>query len=104
MTEKTTPVDKLSEILSVPELDFIGPSDLSVQLRYPNDKQHADVTEQIEEIRTACRSANVPMGGISTENEAIEQAAEDGYQIVRIGNDLGCIRTVLGDRLQQLDR
>lgn len=106
MIEKTTAIDELEEILSVPELGFvfIGPSDLSVQMGHPTNKNHSDVTEQIAEIETACRSAGIPMGKIENDPANIEKAVEDGYQIIRMGGDLSSIRSTLGERLDQLKK
>lgn len=104
MIEKTTAVEELDEILSVPELGFvfIGPSDLSVQMGHPTNKSHPEVTEQIEDIKSACRSAGVPMGAIANDPDAIEDVVEDGVQIVRMGGDLSAIKSTLGERLSQI--
>jgi 2-dehydro-3-deoxyglucarate aldolase len=101
MIEKTTAVDELDEILSVPELGFvfIGPSDLSVQMGHPTNKRHPEVTAQIEAIRERALAADVPLGGIANDPEAIAEAEEQGYQIIRMGGDLGAIEETLGERL-----
>jgi len=104
MIEKTTAVDELDEILSVPELGFIfiGPSDLSAQMGHPTDKTHPDVQNQIEEIRDAGLEAGVPVGRITNDPEAARQAIDDGYQILRIGGELSAAKTLLGDRLDRI--
>jgi 2-dehydro-3-deoxyglucarate aldolase len=104
MIEKTTAVDDLEAILDVPELGFVfvGPADLSVQLGHPTNRQHPEVRAQIEAIEAACLDAGVPLGGIATDPEAIEAATADGYQIVRLGGDLGAIRQTLGERLARV--
>ncbi|MFB6078581.1 MAG: HpcH/HpaI aldolase/citrate lyase family protein [Halarchaeum sp.] len=106
MIEKTTAVDELEEILSVPELGFvfIGPSDLSVQMGHPNEKTHPDVQNQITEIRDACLDADVPVGCIANDPEDATQAIEDGYQIVRIGGEFGALKSTIGDRLSRIER
>ena len=106
MIEKTTAVDELDDILSVPELGFvfIGPSDLSVQMGHPTEKGHPEVTEQIEEIESACRSAGVPMGGIENDPSDIETAVDEGYQILRVGGDLSSVRSTLADRLGKIGK
>jgi len=105
MIEKTTAVDELDDILSVPELGFvfIGPSDLSVQLGHPGEKTHPDVVETIEQITEACHEADVPTGVIETEPEAIASAVDDGHQIIRIGGDLASIKSTLSERLDSVD-
>ncbi|WP_247004125.1 HpcH/HpaI aldolase family protein [Halosolutus gelatinilyticus] len=106
MIEKTTAIDELEGILSVSDLGFVfvGPSDLSVQMGHPTNKNHPDVRGQIEEIEAACRSAGVPMGRIENEPDAIEAAVEDGYQIIRMGGDLSSIRSTLEERLRRISR
>ncbi|MFC6723847.1 HpcH/HpaI aldolase/citrate lyase family protein [Halobium palmae] len=101
MIEKTTAVDELDEILSVPELGFvfIGPSDLSVQMGHPTDKAHPDVVEQVEEIRETCRSAGVPIGTIANDPDGVADAADEGCQIVRMGGDLSAVQSTLRERL-----
>jgi len=105
MIEKTTAVEDLEAILSVPELGFtfIGPSDLSVQMGHPGEKSHSAVADQIEEIRDACLEAGVPMGCIANDPEAIEAAVDRGHQIVRMGGDLASVKSTLGDRLARVD-
>lgn len=104
MIEKTTAVDELDDILSVPDLGFvfIGPSDLSVQMGHPSDTSHPDVVEQVAEIREACHSAGIPTGVIANEPAAIEAAIEDGHQILRIGGDLSSIQSTLQERLDDV--
>ncbi|MFB6090082.1 MAG: HpcH/HpaI aldolase/citrate lyase family protein [Halobellus sp.] len=105
MIEKTTAVDELDEILSVPELGFvfIGPSDLSVQMGHPGDKTHPDVASQITEIREAAHDAGVPTGVIANDPEAIEEAVEKGHQIIRMGGDLASVKSVLSERLDAVE-
>jgi 2-dehydro-3-deoxyglucarate aldolase len=101
MIEKTTAVEEFDEILSVPDLGFvfIGPSDLSVQMGHPTDKQHPTVTEQVESIRERALAADVPLGGIANDPEAVAEAEAQGYQILRMGGDLDSIEETLGERL-----
>ncbi|WP_049986105.1 HpcH/HpaI aldolase family protein [Halobellus rufus] len=105
MIEKTTAVEELDDILSVPDLGFvfIGPSDLSVQMGHPGEKTHPDVVEQIEEITEACHEADVPTGVIKTDPDAIETAVDDGHQIIRIGGDLASVKSVLSERLDAIE-
>jgi len=101
MIEKTTAVDDLGDILSVPELGFvfIGPSDLSVQMGHPGEKTHPEVLAQIEDIRQRCHEAGVPTGVIETDPDSIEAAIDDGHQIIRIGGDLASVKSTLSERL-----
>jgi len=105
MIEKTTAVDDLDEILSVPELGFvfIGPSDLSVQMGHPGEKTHPEVVAQIEEITEACHAADVPTGVIKTDPDAIGAAVDGGHQIIRVGGDLASVKSVLSERLDAIE-
>lgn len=101
MIEKTTAVDELEAILSVPDLGFvfIGPSDLSVQMGHPGEKTHPAVTEQIAEIRDAAHDAGIPTGVIANDPDGIEAAVDDGHQIIRLGGDLASVKSIISERL-----
>lgn len=103
MIEKTTVVDDLEEILSVSELGFvfIGPSDLSVQMGYLNDRSNPTVEQQIEEIRDVCLDAGVPVGGVAHDPEDAAMTIDNGYQILRIGGELEAAQVVVADRLEE---
>lgn len=105
MIEKMTAVENLEEILKVPELGFvfIGPSDLAAQMGHPTAKNHPEVEAQIEAIETACLDADVPLGGIRNQPEAIEAAVDQGYQILRIGGDLDAVEATISRRLDAID-
>lgn len=104
MIEKTTAVDDLDAILSVPELGFIfiGQSDLSVQMGYPNDRSHPDVHRQMESIRSRSLEVGVPVGCVAHDPKAAQDAVDDGYQILRIGGELEAAQETLNRRLDQL--
>ncbi|MXR19319.1 HpcH/HpaI aldolase family protein [Halobacterium bonnevillei] len=104
MIEKTTAVDELDGILSVPELGFvfIGPGDLSVQMGHPTNRDHDSVQNQISDVEDAARSAGVPMGCIRNDPEGVEAAVNDGYQVLRMGGDISAIRETLGERLRAI--
>jgi len=104
MIEKTTAVDELKDIVNVPNLGFvfIGPSDLSVQMAHPTDRDHPAVEEQVEEIRDVCLAADVPVGGIAHDPDDAVEAIENGYRIVRIGGELEAAQTVMRDRLERI--
>jgi 2-dehydro-3-deoxyglucarate aldolase len=101
MIENRTAVENLDDILAVPELGFVfvGPSDLSVSLGRPLEKGHPEVRDHIDRIERAAREAGVPLAGIANSPEAIRDAEECGYQLLRIGGELAAAETVIGDRL-----
>lgn len=101
MVENQRAVANLDDILSVPELGFafVGPADLSVSLGHPMEKDHPDVRAAIERTREACLDAGVPVGCIQNDPEDARAAVDDGYQILRIGGDIGSVRRTLASRL-----
>lgn len=104
MIENATAVDKLDEILGVEGLGFVfvGPSDLSISLGHPFETDHPEVREAIERIRAGALDAGVPLGGIANDATAAREAIEDGYQLLRIGDEVAAARSVLGDRVADI--
>jgi 2-keto-3-deoxy-L-rhamnonate aldolase RhmA len=104
MLENETAVENVDDILAVPELGFVfvGPSDLSISLGHPFETTHPDVLDAIETIRAAAIGANVPLGGIRNRVEEAREAIEDGYQILRIGDEVSAVRSILGPRLNEI--
>ena len=100
MIENRSAVENIEDILSVPGLGFVfmGPADLSVSLGRPLETTAPPVQEAIETVETAAQSAGVPIGRITNEPAAIETAVETGYDILRIGSELGAASAVLTER------
>ncbi|MFC7216060.1 HpcH/HpaI aldolase/citrate lyase family protein [Saliphagus sp. GCM10025334] len=106
MIENQTALNNIDEILAVPKLGFIfvGPGDLSVSLGHPLKKEHSAVQEAIETIRTRALENEVPIGRIANDPNAARTAINDGYQVLRVGDEMSATRTVLGDRLEQITK
>ena len=104
MIESESAVENVEDILSVPHLGFafIGANDLSVSLGHPQETDHPDVVDAIERVESACRDAGVPFGAPKHDTEAATEALEEGYSILRVGDEVGSVREVLGDRLDAL--
>ena len=107
MIENQRAVDNVEEILDIPQLGFafVGAADLSMSLSGGDplaDNQDA-VDDAIDRAREAALAADVPLGRIKNSVTEAREAAEAGYQIIRIGGDLSAVRTTLGDRLDALD-
>lgn len=108
MIENRRAVENIEEILSVPELGFafVGPADLALSLSEgdPTAKHPEQLQAAIDRTLTACTEANVPIGRIQNDPADAQAAIDAGYQIIRIGSDLGAIRDVLSGRLRALNR
>lgn len=104
MVESRAAVENLTEILAVPDLDFafVGPADLSVSLGHPLEKSHPEVQEAVATVRDAFLDADVPLGWVTNDVEDAETAVEQGYQLLRIGDEMGAARDVLASRLDAL--
>lgn len=108
MIENERAVENVEEILSIPQLGFafLGPADLSVSLSDgdPTADNPDALATAIDRTREACLDAGVPLGRIRNDVEEAQAAIDEGYRIVRIGGDTGAIRSVLGARLDELER
>lgn len=101
MLETAAAVEHLTEILAVPGLDFayLGPADLSISLGRPFETDHPEVRDAIDAIRTECEAANVPLGRSVSDPEAVPDAVEDGWQLLRYGDEIAALR----QRLTEFD-
>ncbi len=108
MIENQTAVDNIEQILSVSKLGFVfvGPADLSMSLSggEPLHTTADQLETAIERTRTACLDAEVPIGRIQNDPADAREAIEQGYQIVRVGGDIGAIRSTLAERLEAVTK
>lgn len=104
MIESEAAVENVEDILAVPHLGFafIGANDLSVSMGHPQETDHPDVVEAIERVEEACLAADVPFGAPRHDTEAAADAVDDGYRVLRVGDEVGAVRDVLGDRIDAL--
>lgn len=104
MIETAEAADSIEDIVDVPELGFafLGLSDLSVSLGVPFEQSHPDVRAAASTVRDACLAADVPIGRIATEPDAVRDAVEDGYGLIRIADDVSAVRSDVSDRLEAL--
>lgn len=104
MIETEAAVRRISDLLSVPELGFafIGPADLSISYGHPFERSHPEVRAGIEAAREVCLDADVPLGGVTDDTEAARARLDEGYRLLRVGDEISAARTVLGDRLTAL--
>jgi 2-dehydro-3-deoxyglucarate aldolase len=100
MIENKSALRNIDDIFSVPELGFaqIGPTDLSVALGHPLERDHPRVREAIDTVLDAGTSHNVPIGVSSSYVNGVETAVERGFDLIKISNDIGAVRRVLSDQ------
>ncbi|WP_254546879.1 HpcH/HpaI aldolase family protein [Halomarina pelagica] len=104
MIERRSAVESVEEILSVAHLGFvfIGANDLSISMGHPRETDHPEVAAAIERVESACLDAGVPFGAPRHDTEAAAAAIDDGYTVLRVGDEVGAVREVLGDRIDAL--
>ncbi len=104
MIEHRDAVDAVEDILSVPELGFafIGANDLSISMGHPRQTDHPEVQAAIEVVEDACRDAGIPFGAPKHDTEAAADAIANGYNVLRVGDEVGAVRDSLGARLDTL--
>jgi 2-dehydro-3-deoxyglucarate aldolase len=107
MIENERAVENIEDILAVPQLGFafVGPADLEMSMSGgdPLEKHPTDVEAAVDRTLSACLDADIPIGRIRNDVESAREAADDGYQILRVGGDTSSMRSTLGDRLDELD-
>lgn len=96
IVETRSAFENLDEILDVPELGFvfIGQRDLTVSLGHRQEVGHPEVQATVEEIRSKCISAGVPVGKGASDPAAARAAVENGYQLFLTGYDIDAVRDV----------
>ena len=99
MLETAEAVEHLTEILAVPGLDFayVGQVDLSISLGHSFETDHPEVREAINAIRTECEAANVPLGRSVSDPEAVPDAVDDGWQLLRYADEIDALRQRLAE-------
>jgi 2-dehydro-3-deoxyglucarate aldolase len=102
MIESASAVENLDAILDVPALSFafVGPSDLSVSLGHPTDRDHPEVRAAVADVEERVAASDVALAGIANGPEAVAEARDRGYDLLRVGGDLAVLRSALGDRVE----
>lgn len=97
MIETAAAVDSIDDILAVPELDFAypGAADLAVSLGHPFAPDTPVVQEMLATVIDACQDARVPLGRSVTAAESVPDLVEEGWQLLRFGDELGAARRSL---------
>ena len=99
MFETAAAVEQLEEILAVPGLAFVylGPADLSISLGHPFETDHPSVREAVKSIRQGCEEADIPVGRSVAEPEAVADAVDEGWQLLRYVDEIDALRQRLAE-------
>ncbi|MCP1146779.1 HpcH/HpaI aldolase family protein [Lysinibacillus endophyticus] len=76
----------IDEILQVPGIDliFIGLTDLSVDMGYPNNSNHPEVQAVVEQIYQKAKQANIAVGEVASNEETAQKAVDRGAKYVAL--------------------
>lgn len=99
MIEQAAAIDRLDEILDVPELGFVflGHYDLAISMGH-TDPNATPVQEAIETYVETVRDTPVPFGrNVGPDADTMGAAIEDGYDLLLIGNEVVAARQVFDD-------
>ena len=80
---------QLDDVVATPGIDlvFVGLKDLSGSLGY-KDPKHAEVTQAVEQIASAARSAGVALGIRANAPHEIANYIKQGFRFFHIGSDM----------------
>jgi 2-dehydro-3-deoxyglucarate aldolase len=101
MIETERALESLDELFAVPEVGFaqVGPTDLSASLGVPLERDNPAVQEAILDVLEAGDRHNVPIGASAGYVGGVEAAIDQGFQLIKLGNDVSPIREVYGQHM-----
>lgn len=104
MLETEPAVEHVDDIVAVPELDFVflGAGDLAVNMGYPGESERQRVQDALEQLQTTARDAGVTLGRVASDPDVVNQAVEDGFRLLRVGDDIDDMVSVLNDKLNEI--
>lgn len=83
---------------------FVGVADLSVSLGVLFKNDAPIVRKKVDQVVAAGSDADVPLGRITTDGEAIKGAVNNGYSVLRVGMDLSAIHKTFYALLDDFNR
>jgi len=86
LLEEAQAIDRLSEMLTVSELDLIqlGPGDMAMGMGYPGQPDHPEVRKLINQAITQIRGAGKPVGTVARTAEQAKQLIDQGVQMILV--------------------
>lgn len=102
MIENASAVDNIHEIFSVPGVGFgwVGPSDLSVSLGHPLERDHPAVQGAIQTVIDASHETGVPLGISAGYAGGVEETVDAGYNLVKFGSEVSAARQIMATQLE----
>ncbi len=102
--ESVEALANLDTILSVPGLDvaFVGPSDLHASLGLPvsSEGEEPEFMEALQKIRLAAARNNLPLGMFSKDGLAAARRVQQGFQMISVITDAGCLAEAAAQNLR----
>lgn len=104
MLETAEAVENVEDIVSSPGVDFayLGSYDLAVSLGHPFQTEHPEVDEAVATIRAACEAAATPLGRSVSKPDSVASAVEDGWRLLRLGDEITAVRRALTEFTEAL--
>jgi 2-dehydro-3-deoxyglucarate aldolase/4-hydroxy-2-oxoheptanedioate aldolase len=89
--ETKTALDRIEDLLSVPNIDavMIGPADLSVSLGVPGQFDHPKMVEAIELIRDSCNRHGIAPGLHMRSLALVKQWRDRGMRFLSCNSEVG---------------
>jgi 2-dehydro-3-deoxyglucarate aldolase/4-hydroxy-2-oxoheptanedioate aldolase len=89
--ETKTAMERIEELLSVPNIDavMIGPADLSISLGVPGQFDHPKLVEAIELIRDACNRHGIAPGLHMRALPLVKKWRERGMRFLSCNSEVG---------------
>jgi 2-dehydro-3-deoxyglucarate aldolase/4-hydroxy-2-oxoheptanedioate aldolase len=89
MVEHIDAVESIEAICRVPGLDavLVGPFDLSGSMGIPGQVGHQRVSAAIDQVRTACQRAGLPVGMFCADAATAEAALDRGFRLIALATD-----------------
>ncbi|KAB1642311.1 HpcH/HpaI aldolase family protein [Gulosibacter chungangensis] len=87
-------LEHVHDIAKVPGVGalFLGPTDLTHDLRIPGQQDHPRFRSAVAEVAAAAAEAGIDAAVLASDRESAEAFADSGYTLIAIGSDAGHLR------------
>jgi len=106
MIEHVDAVNRLDEILKVPDIDlvFIAPYDLSQSLGLAGQFDHSKVQQTLYQAEQAVLAAGIDLGGYAVSAERGREMLDSGYKLLMFGYDGMLMETAITPLVDAIKR